>query len=48
MRVEKWGSSLAIGLPAPVVEALGLQKGDEAEIHVADGKQLRGPTRTRF
>lgn len=36
MRVAKWGNSLAIRLPAIVVEALGLTEGDEIEIHVAD------------
>lgn len=40
MQVSKWGNSLAIRLPAVVVEALGLQEGDEIEIHVADGKHF--------
>ncbi|MBN3754802.1 AbrB/MazE/SpoVT family DNA-binding domain-containing protein [Paraburkholderia sp. Tr-20389] len=35
MQVEKWGNSLAVRLPARVVEALGLQEGDDIEI-VAD------------
>ncbi len=35
MQVAKWGNSLAIRLPAIVVEALGLTEGDEIEIHVA-------------
>jgi antitoxin MazE len=35
MRVSKWGNSLAIRLPASVVEALGLKEGDNIEIHVA-------------
>lgn len=35
MRVSKWGNSLAVRLPAAVVEALGLKEGDEIEIHVA-------------
>jgi antitoxin MazE len=35
MRVAKWGNSLAVRLPASVVEALGLQEGDEVEIAVA-------------
>jgi antitoxin MazE len=38
MQVAKWGNSLAVRLPAIVVEALGLKEGDELEIHVADGK----------
>ncbi|HLG46284.1 MAG TPA: AbrB/MazE/SpoVT family DNA-binding domain-containing protein [Reyranella sp.] len=35
MRVSKWGNSLAIRLPAAVVEALKLKEGDEVEIRVA-------------
>jgi antitoxin MazE len=34
MRVAKWGNSLAVRLPKPVVEALGLREGDNIEIHV--------------
>ena len=34
MQVSKWGNSLAIRLPATVVEALGLKEGDEIEVHV--------------
>ena len=36
MRVSKWGNSLAIRLPAAVVEALKLKEGDSIEIRVAD------------
>jgi len=36
MQVSKWGNSLAIRLPAAVVEALGLKEGDDIEIRVAD------------
>jgi antitoxin MazE len=35
MQVFKWGSSLAVHLPAVVVEALDLKEGDEIEISVA-------------
>jgi antitoxin MazE len=35
MQVSKWGNSLAVRLPAAVVEALALKEGDEIEIHVA-------------
>jgi antitoxin MazE len=38
MRVAKWGNSLAIRLPAAVVEALQLKHGDDVEIRVAKGK----------
>ena len=35
MRIAKWGNSLAIRLPASIVEALELREGDEIEVHVA-------------
>jgi len=34
MQVSKWGNSLAVRLPAPVVQALGLKEGDQIEIRV--------------
>ncbi len=42
MKVAKWGNSLAIRLPADVVETLGLKEGDDVEIVAADyaGKTL--------
>lgn len=38
MQVSKWGNSLAIRLPAVVVEALRLKDGDDVEIHVAGAR----------
>lgn len=35
VQVSKWGNSLAIRLPAAVVDALGLKEGDQIEIQVA-------------
>ena len=40
MRVAKWGNSLAIRLPAIVVEALGLKEGDEVEVRLAGTRTL--------
>ena len=40
MQVSKWGNSLAVRLPAAVVEALELKDGDEIEIHVADARNF--------
>jgi antitoxin MazE len=34
MQVAKWGNSLAVRLPAAVVEALGLRPGDNIDIHI--------------
>lgn len=35
VQVSKWGNSLAVRLPASVVEALDLKEGDHIEIHAA-------------
>jgi antitoxin MazE len=48
MHVAKWGNSLAIRLPAALVEALDLKPGDDVQLHVADSRVLtisRTPTR---
>jgi antitoxin MazE len=47
MQVAKWGNSLAVRLPAAVVEALKLKEGEEIEIHVIGARELevaRRPT----
>ena len=40
MQISKWGNSLAIRLPAAVVEALKLKEGDEVEVHVVGERAL--------
>lgn len=35
MQVSKWGNSLAVRLPAAVVDTLGLKEGDDIEVVVA-------------
>ena len=40
MRVAKWGNSLAVRLPAAVVEALDLKEGDHIEIEVAGARRF--------
>jgi antitoxin MazE len=40
MQVAKWGNSLAVRLPAAVVEALDLREGDDIEIHVAAARSM--------
>ena len=41
MHVGKWGNSLAVRLPASVVEALDLKEGDEVEIEIAGARTFR-------
>ncbi|MBC7732478.1 MAG: AbrB/MazE/SpoVT family DNA-binding domain-containing protein [Bacteriovorax sp.] len=40
MQVSKWGNSLAIRLPAAVVEVLALKEGDQLEVEVANARTL--------
>jgi antitoxin MazE len=40
MQVSKWGNSLAVRLPAAVVEALDLSEGDDIEIQVEGSRSL--------
>lgn len=51
MQVAKWGNSLAVRLPAAVVEALELKDGDDIEIHVIDSRKWaisRKPSRAEL
>jgi antitoxin MazE len=40
MRIEKWGNSLAVRLPAAVIEALELKEGDDIEIRITGRREL--------
>ena len=40
MQVAKWGNSLAVRLPAAVVETLKLKEGDDIEIEVAGARRF--------
>jgi antitoxin MazE len=40
MRVSKWGNSLAVRLPASVVDVLELQDGDDIELHVQTARSF--------
>lgn len=40
MQVSKWGNSLAIRLPAVVVDALGLSDGDDIEVRIAGAREF--------
>ncbi len=41
MRVSRWGNSLAIRLPATVVELLALREGDEVVVEIASTREFR-------
>jgi antitoxin MazE len=40
MRVSKWGNSLAVRLPAEVVQALELKEGDRIQIRIAGRREF--------
>jgi antitoxin MazE len=40
MQVSKWGNSLAVRLPAAVVEALDLKEGDQIEVRIAGDREF--------
>ena len=40
MQVSKWGNSLAVRLPAAVVEALELKEGDQIEVRIAGPREF--------
>src|SRR5207244_1109319 len=40
MQVAKWGNSLAVRLPAAVVEALDLKEGDQIEIRITGKREF--------
>jgi antitoxin MazE len=40
VKIAKWGNSLAVRLPAVVVEAMGLKEGDDVKIGVAGSAAL--------
>jgi antitoxin MazE len=41
MKIMKWGASLAVRLPATVVQVLDLKAGDEVDIYVGDERTVR-------
>jgi len=40
MQIAKWGNSLAVRLPAAVVEALDLKPGDHIHLHVTGDRSI--------
>jgi antitoxin MazE len=40
MQVSRWGNSLAVRLPAAVVEALELKDGDQIEVRIAGPREF--------
>jgi len=46
-QVKKWGNSLAVRIPAPVADELGLQDNAPVQLEVVDGKLTIQPLSRR-
>ena len=40
MKLARWGNSLAIRMPAALVEELGLKEADDIELHILGQRQF--------
>lgn len=40
MQVAKWGNSLAVRLPASLVQALNLREGEDIDLHVVGARSF--------
>ena len=47
VRVKKWGNSLALRIPKPFAENVGVREGTLVEVSVAKGRLIAAPIRTR-
>ncbi|HEY7582748.1 MAG TPA: AbrB/MazE/SpoVT family DNA-binding domain-containing protein [Acidimicrobiia bacterium] len=47
-RIAKWGNSLAVRVPQPFAEEVGLEEGGEVELSLVDGKLVLSPSREEW
>lgn len=40
MQISKWGNSLAVRLPAALVQALGLKEGENIDLHAVGARNF--------
>ena len=43
-RIAKWGNSLALRVPQPFAEEVGLEEGSEVELSISEGKLVLAPS----
>jgi antitoxin MazE len=43
-RIAKWGNSLAVRVPQPFAEEVGLEEGREVDLSLVDGKLVLSPS----
>jgi antitoxin MazE len=47
-RIAKWGNSLAVRVPQPFAEEVGLEEGREVDLSLVDGKLVLSPSREKW
>ena len=47
-KVQKWGSSLAVRIPAPMAQEAGLRADLDVEVSIERGALVLAPTRRRY
>jgi len=47
VHVQKWGNSLALRIPKPFAEDVGVEAGTVVEVSVSGGRLVAAPLRTR-
>ena len=47
-RIAKWGNSLAVRVPQPFAEEVGLEDGREVDLSLVDGKLVLSPLREEW
>jgi len=47
-RISRWGNSLGIRIPKPLLVEAGLEKGSDLELSVVDGRLVLTPVARRY
>ena len=47
-KIQKWGNSLAVRIPRPVAQDIGLGPDSDVEMSVRDGSLILVPTRRQY
>ncbi len=47
-KIAKWGNSLAVRVPQPFAEEVGLEEGREVDLSLVDGKLVLSPSRDEW
>lgn len=47
VQVQKWGNSLALRIPKPFAEDMGVREGTAVQLSVSEGRLVAAPSRGR-